>query len=44
MDIDVYKLRYSTSIANCSLLTFKFGNIHPPVRLILLLNMYLPIR
>ena len=43
MDIDVFKIRCSTSIADCSLLTFEFGNIHLPVRLILLLNMYLPI-
>ena len=43
MDIDVYKLRCSTSIADCSLLTLKFGNIHLPVTLILLLNTYLPI-
>ena len=27
MDIDVYKLRCSTSIADCSLLTLKFGNM-----------------
>ena len=43
MDIDVYKLRCSTSIADCSLLTLKFGNIHLTVTLIFLLNMYLPI-
>ena len=42
MDIDVFKLCCSTSIADCSLLTLEFGNIHLPVRLILLLNMYLP--
>ena len=38
MDIDVYKLRCSTSIADCSLLTLELGNIHLPVRLILCLN------
>ena len=38
MDIDVFKLRCSTSIADCSLLTLEFGNIHLPVRLILLLK------
>ena len=43
MDIDVFKLRCCTSIADCSLLTLEFGTKHLPVRLILLLNMYLPI-
>ena len=43
MDIDVFKLRCSTSITDCSLLTLELENIHLPVRLILLLNMYLPI-
>ena len=28
MDIDGFKLRCSTSIVDCSLLTLEFGNIH----------------